>query len=86
MGAGTPVEVAVTEVSDSYTVPLGEINSPSSITLPIEAFFYSIAVEPIHSPGIYGVGKITYSVTPEGSSTATPRPETIIYLDTRNPL
>ena len=86
LGTGTPVEVAVTKVSDSYTVPLGEINSSSSITLPIEAFFYSIAVVPIHSLGIYGVGKITYSVTPEDSSTATPRPETIIYLDTRNPL
>lgn len=83
---GTPVEVAVTKVTDSYLVPLGEINSSSLITLPIEAFFYSIATEPIHSPGIHGVGKITYSVTPEGSSTATPRPETIVYVDTRNPL
>lgn len=86
LGNGTPVEVAVTKVTDSYTVPFAEINSPSLITLPIEAFFYSIAAEPIHSPGIYGVGKIKYSVTPEGSSTATPRAETIIYLDTRNPL
>ena len=86
LGNGTPVEVAVTKVTDSYTVPFAEINSPSLITLPIEAFFYSIASEPIHSPGIYGVGKIKYSVTPEGSSTATPRAETIIYLDTRNPL
>ena len=86
LGDGTPVEVDVTKVSDSYTVPFDEINSPSFITLPNTAFFYSIASEPIHSPGIYGVGKIAYSVTPEGSSTATPRAETIIYLDTRNPL
>lgn len=85
--AGRPdgTEIPFTRITGSYQVPLAEVNSESLITLPANGFFQSLAATPKESVGFQGSGKIDYTVTPAGSTVATPAAATKINIDSRLP-
>lgn len=77
-------EIPTTAISGSYTVPLSEVTTSSFITLPPKGFFKTVASTPVDSVGFQGSGKLEYTVTPEGSTVATPALPTKINIDTRS--
>lgn len=79
-------EIPSTIINGSYIVPLAEVTTASYITLPASGFFEMLASTPIDSVGFQGSGKIEYTVTPEGSTVATPALPTKINIDTRSML
>ncbi|HCN62168.1 MAG TPA: hypothetical protein DIT33_02090 [Pseudomonas sp.] len=78
-------EIPFTRIVGTHEVTLAEVSSDSLITLPANGFFLSLATTPEGSAGFQGSGKIDYTVTPAGSTTATAAGTTKINIDSRLP-